>query len=174
MSWFYNEEYDESFNHAYYTSNTGVLNPSGNSGVNRTYSTSASFSRYLDQTYNVVANFNRTFAEKHTVNAMIGGELYKRRYRDFSASGYGAPTGDFADLSLTQNDAKVQSRSIDSSHAREALLSYFGRVEYDYMDKYLVAATFRRDGYSRLVNNKWGNFPGPLQVPATHNLIRQG
>ena len=160
MSWFYNEEYDESFNHAYYTSNTGVLNPSGNSGVNRTYSTNASFSRYLDQTYNVVANFNRTFAEKHTVNAMIGGELYKRRYRDISASGYGAPTGDFADLSLTQNDAKVQSRSIDSSHAREALLSYFGRVEYDYMDKYLVAATFRRDGYSRLVNNKWGNFPG--------------
>lgn len=160
MSWFYNEEYDESFNHAYYTSNTGVLNPSGNSGVNRTYSTSASFSRYLDQTYNVVANFNRTFAEKHTVNAMIGGELYKRRYRAFSASGYGAPTGDFADLFLTQNDAKVQSRSIDSSHAREALLSYFGRVEYDYMDKYLVAATFRRDGYSRLVNNKWGNFPG--------------
>lgn len=160
MSWFYNEEYDEAFNHAYYNSNVGVLNPNGSAGVNRTYSTSASFLRYFDETYNVVANFNRVFAEKHTVNAMLGSELYKRRYRDFSASGYGAPTGDFADLGLTQNDADVQSRSIDSSHAKEALLSYFARVEYDYMDKYLVAATFRRDGYSRLVNNKWGNFPG--------------
>lgn len=160
MSWYYNEEYDESFNHAYYTSNTGVLNPTGSTGVNRTYSTSAKFLRYFDETYNAVVNFNRTFAEKHSVNIMAGTELYKRRYRDFSASGYGAPTGDFADLGLTQNDANVQSRSIDSQHLREALLSYFGRLEYDYMDKYLIAATFRRDGYSRLVNNKWGNFPG--------------
>lgn len=160
MSWYYNEEYDEAFNHAYITSNVGAANPEGTAGVNRTYSSSASFSRYLNETYNVVANFNRTFADKHTVNIMAGSELYKSRYRGFSASGYGAPTGYFADLALTQNDADVQSRSIDSFHYEEALLSYFGRAEYDYMDKYLVAATIRRDGYSRLVNNKWGTFPG--------------
>lgn len=160
MSWYYNEQYTEAFNRAYYTSNAGVLNPTGTAGVDRTYSTSASFLRYFDQTYNAVANFNRTFNDKHTVNVMVGSELYKRRYRSFSASGYGAPTGDFADLALTQNDAKVQSRGIDSEHAKEALLSYFGRLEYDYMDKYLFATTFRRDGYSRLVNNRWGNFPG--------------
>lgn len=160
MSWYYNEEYDESFNHAYVTSNAGALNPNGSAGMNRTYNTSASFLRYFDETYNIVANFNRTFVDKHTVNVMVGSELYKRRYRDFSARGYGAPTGDFADLGLTQNDAEVQSRSINSTHNKEALLSYFGRVEYDYKNKYLLAATFRRDGYSRLVNNKWGNFPG--------------
>lgn len=160
MSWFYNEQYDESFNHAYYTNNTGVLNPDGNTGVSRSYNSSAQFLRYFDQTYNVVANFNRVFAEKHTVGAMAGMEYYTRRYRGFSASGYNPPTGDFPDLSLTQNDGDVQSRSIDSWHNEEGLLSYFGRVEYDYMDKYLVAATFRTDGYSRLVNNKWGSFPG--------------
>ena len=160
MSWYYNAEYDESFNHAYVTSNAGALNPNGSAGMNRTYNTSASFLRYFDETYNIVANFNRTFVDKHTVNVMVGSELYKRRYRDFSARGYGAPTGDFADLGLTQNDAEVQSRSINSTHNKEALLSYFGRVEYDYKNKYLLAATFRRDGYSRLVNNKWGNFPG--------------
>ncbi|MCD8181962.1 MAG: SusC/RagA family TonB-linked outer membrane protein [Bacteroides sp.] len=160
MSWFYNEELKEEFNHDYYTSNEGALNPTGTSGVNRTYKSTASFLRYFDQTYNVVANFNRTFADKHTVNVMAGSELYKRRYRGFSASGTGAPTGDFADLGLTQNDAKVQSRVIDSEHSREALLSYFGRLKYDYMDKYLIAATFRSDGYSRLVDNKWGSFPG--------------
>lgn len=160
MSWFYNEEYDESFDHAYVTSQTGANNPEGTSGVNRSYSTRASFSRIFDQTYNLVANFNRTFAEKHTVNVMVGSEFYKRRYRGFSASGYGAPTGYFPGLGLTQNDAEVQSRSTSSFHYEEALMSYFGRVEYDYMDKYLVAATFRRDGYSRLVNNKWGSFPG--------------
>ncbi len=160
MSWFYNEEYDEAFNHAYITNQTGAVNPEGTSGVNRNYNTSASFSRIFDQTYNVVANFNRTFAEKHTVNVMVGSEFYKRRYRGFSASGYGAPTGYFPGLDLTKNDSEVQSRSTSSFHYEEALMSYFGRAEYDYMDKYLVAATFRRDGYSRLVNNKWGSFPG--------------
>lgn len=160
MSWFYNEEFDESFNRAYVSNNTGALDPTGNSGVNRTYNTSAQFLRYLDETYNVVANFNRTFVDAHTVNVMVGSELYKRRYRGFSASGYGAPTGNFQDLDLTQNDADVQSRSTDSWHNKEALLSYFARAEYDYKNKYLLAATFRRDGYSRLVNNKWGNFPG--------------
>ena len=72
MSWYYNEEYDESFNHQYINSQAGAVNPNGNNGVNRSYNTSASFSRYFDQTYNLVANFNRVFAEKHTVNVMAG------------------------------------------------------------------------------------------------------
>lgn len=160
MSWFYNESYNESFNHQYINSQAGAVNPDGNNGVNRSYSTSASFSRYFDQTYNVVANFNRTFDDKHTVNVMAGTEFYKRRYRGFSAGGYGAPTGYFPGLGLTQNDADVQSRTMSSFHYEEAIMSYFGRAEYDYMDKYLFAATFRADGYSRLVNNKWGTFPG--------------
>ncbi len=160
MSWFYNEEYDEAFNHKYVTNQTGAANPDGTSGVNTSYNTSASFSRYFDQTYNLVANFNHVFAEKHTLNVMAGTEFYKRRYRGFSASGYGAPTGYFPGLQLTKNDSEVQSRDMSSFHYEEALMSYFGRAEYDYMDKYLVAATFRADGYSRLVNHKWGTFPG--------------
>lgn len=160
MSWYYNEEYDESFNHAYITNQAGSVNPNGTSGVNRSYQSSASFVRYFDQTYNVVVNYNHTFAEKHTLNVMVGSEYYKRRYRGFSASGYGAPTGDFGKLDYTRNDSEVQSRSTTSFHNEEALMSYFGRLEYDYIDKYLFAATFRSDGYSRLVNNKWGTFPG--------------
>src|SRR5690606_30148845 len=40
------------------------------------------------------------------------------------------------------------------------LLSYLGRLEYSYADKYLFNAVFRRDGSSRFgPNNKWGNFP---------------
>ncbi len=39
-------------------------------------------------------------------------------------------------------------------------MSYFGRVNYSYQDKYLVEATIRRDGSSRFgSNNRWGNFP---------------
>lgn len=155
MSWYYNEEFDEAFNKDYHT-NWTVLN------VNR--SSSASFLRYFDQTYNLVANFNRTFAEKHTVNVMAGWEFYKRQYKAFSASGNKAPTDDFMDLGYTfagtMSPYVASSRSIDSSHANESILSFFGRAEYDYMDKYLVAVTFREDGYSRLQDNRWGAFPG--------------
>jgi len=41
------------------------------------------------------------------------------------------------------------------------LLSYLGRVNYEFKSKYLLSASFRRDGYSGFApGNKWGNFPG--------------
>ena len=40
-----------------------------------------------------------------------------------------------------------------------SMVSYFGKLDYNYHDRYLVAFTLRRDGSSRLGNNKWGNFP---------------
>ncbi|MCM1109660.1 MAG: TonB-dependent receptor [Clostridium sp.] len=149
MSWYYNELRNSAFNKNIQTNNSGSMNTS--------HATSESFDRYFDQTYNIVANFNRTFVEKHTVNAMVGMEFYKRTRKGFDAAGQGAPTDDFADLQYT---AIGNTRSIDSWKYQEAILSYFGRVEYDYMDKYLFAATFREDGYSRLQNNRWGFFPG--------------
>ena len=160
MSWYYNEEYDESLNHKYITNQTGAVNPDGTSGVSRSYNVGASFSRTFNQTYNLVLNYNHVFNEKHTIDVMAGSEYFKSRYRGFSASGYNSPSGNFPILDLTQNDQFTQSRTTKSFHYEEALMSYFGRVQYDYMDKYLFAATFRTDGYSRLVNNKWGTFPG--------------
>lgn len=156
MSWYYNEQLSRSFN------KDRVVNANGT--MDRSRNTSESFSRYFDQTYNIVANFNRTFKEKHTVNAMLGMEYYKRNYKAFSASGNSAPTDDFEKLDYaftgSQSPYKPSSLAIGSTQAEEAILSYFGRAEYDYMDKYLVAATFRQDGYSRLQDNRWGFFPG--------------
>lgn len=155
MSWYYNEELD-SYNYgAYVTNNTGAANPKGNSGVNRNYNTYDRFLRYFDQTYNLVANFNRTFNEKHQVSAMAGMEYYKRQYKAFAASGYGA-SAPFPNLALTTQD----SRDMSSSFLEEAQISYFGRAEYIYDNRYILAATVREDGYSRLRNKRWGFFPG--------------
>ena len=159
MAWYYNEQYTASLNRAYVTNQIGAANPFGTAGVNRAYAQSASFLRYFDQTYNLVANFNRTFAEKHNINVMAGMEFYKRKYLAFSASGSGGPSPLF-NLGLTANNKNNMSRNISSDNASEALLSYFGRVEYNYDGKYLLAATFREDGYSRLLDNRWGFFPG--------------
>ena len=47
-----------------------------------------------------------------------------------------------------------------SSYSRYALLSYLGRVNYSFMEKYLITASIRSDGSSRMgADNKWGYFP---------------
>lgn len=47
-----------------------------------------------------------------------------------------------------------------SNFEEKSLVSWFGRVEYDYKDRYFLSASFRRDGSSVFgKNNKWGNFP---------------
>src|SRR5690606_3012747 len=42
----------------------------------------------------------------------------------------------------------------------DLLIAFFGRVNYNYADRYFVSAILRREGSSRFgKNNKWGNFP---------------
>lgn len=42
--------------------------------------------------------------------------------------------------------------------AGESLVSYFARADYGFKEKYLLGATFRRDGSSKFITNRWGNF----------------
>lgn len=150
MSWYYNEQLTSVFNKDFQTNQQGTMNT--------TRSTSMSFLRYFDQTYNLVANYTNTFNESHYVSAMLGTEYYNRDYKAFSAGGQGAPTDYFPNLNLTTTE--YGKRTMSSSRYQEKIMSYFGRVEYDYQNKYLIAATFREDGYSRLINHRWGFFPG--------------
>ncbi len=148
----FDEEYYEHFNKDYQRS----PGTTANNWV-RTRATSASFRRTLRQTYNGVLNYKFDL-DAHHFDAMVGYEYFDSYTRGLSASGQEAPTDDFQDLGLTSNlEGK---RSIDSWHSGERIRSYFGRLNYDYADKYLLSFTVRRDGYSRLINNRWGTFPG--------------
>ena len=51
------------------------------------------------------------------------------------------------------------------------LVSFFGRVNYSYDNRYMVTATLRRDGTSRFQNNKWGLFPS---VALGWNIANEG
>ncbi len=150
VSWYYIDQWIKRFDKNYLAN--------GNGQWNNNHASSAQTQRWFNQTYNVVANFNRTFAEKHNVNAMLGMEYYKGQYKYVTASGSQAPTDDFSSLGLTSN--KENMRGINSNIFEDAILSYMGRIEYNYDQKYLLAATFREDGYSRLQDNRWGFFPG--------------
>ena len=158
--WYYQEEKDESFNKDY-------LSSPGNKVTSR--STSAYYDRTLDQTYNAVLNYNYQINKDHYLDAMAGFEYYDSYNKGFNASGSGAPTDDFMDLQYTSKEEGK--RSIDSWHSRQRIMSFFGRVNYDYNGKYLFSISMRADGSSRFAeDNKWGFFPG---VSAGWNMHRE-
>lgn len=150
MAWSYSEYTDEGFNKDYHTNQAGTA-------INTNRESWASFYRYFNQTYSLVANYDGKFGD-HSVNAMAGTEFWDKQYKYIYAYGYGAPTDDFGDLGYTSSEEGK--RSVNTEHTRERIMSFFGRVQYDYLERYILAFTFREDGYSRLINNRWGFFPG--------------
>lgn len=148
-NWYYSESVAEAFTRDYESTPGNFV---------RTRPTSASFNRAFAQTYNAVLNYKDTYFRYHNVGVMAGMEAFDRSVIGFSASGSGAPTDDFGDLGLTKDDKGT--RNIDSSHSRQRILSYFGKIDYDYKEKYILNMVFRQDGYSSLLNNRWGFFPG--------------
>ncbi len=149
--WFYFNDNRESFM-GDYISATGPV-------YDTTHNSSNSYERLLDQTYNGLLNYQGIIARDHSIDAMLGMEYYNSYITGFSASGYGSPLSDFQDLAYTSTAAGV--RQIDSWHYRQRILSFFGRINYDYKSKYLLSLVLRRDGYSKLPkNNRWGTFPG--------------
>ena len=126
--------------------------------VGEGYHTSANRSdtrshKYLFQT---IVNYNRTF-RKHTVGLMAG---YSMESSSGASSSLSAKQ--FADNSLevfTLNDQAITGASATLT-TPSRLLSYFGRFQYEYDNRYLLTASIRRDGSSRFGReNRWGTFP---------------
>lgn len=156
--WMYDEGFSESFNQDFRTGLLSRTNP--NAGWNRTRFTDAGFDRTIRQTYNAIVNYQTSFADKHNVDAMAGFEFYDAYTKGLYASGSQAPTDDFGDLQYTLNNATTQTRSTDTYHNRDRIMSGFGRLMYDFEGRYLASFTVRRDGVSRLAgDNQYGTFP---------------
>src|SRR5205085_7616368 len=52
------------------------------------------------------------------------------------------------------------SKNVFTTGCRSALLSFFGKADYNYLEKYIVSATVRQDGSSNLgPDHRWGTFP---------------
>jgi TonB-linked SusC/RagA family outer membrane protein len=111
-----------------------------------------------DQSLNIlnenILNFKYTFAGKHSVHAMAGFTVQHQKDKSAYLSGTNFPN----DLVPTLNAAGSWSGRTDMSE--HALLSYLGRINYAFADKYLLSASIRSDGSSRFgTNTKWGIFP---------------
>ncbi|SEJ52246.1 TonB-linked outer membrane protein, SusC/RagA family [Cyclobacterium xiamenense] len=120
-----------------------------------------SLSRSYNEYYSVLAeyfvSYDKVFADLHKVN-FVGGYTTQT----FNSDGFSASKLDFIDESFDQRflDVGQTLNSINGGKSYDALASYFGRVAYDYDERYLVTATFRSDGSSKFApGNRWGYFP---------------
>ncbi len=100
-------------------------------------------------------NYNKSFFnDKLNVNALLG-YTFQRFVTEFnSVVGQGFPSDN---TPYVTSAASITSGS--SSWTSNAIESYIGRVNLDYDDKYLLSIAVRRDGSSKLVNNKYDVFP---------------
>ena len=106
--------------------------------------------------WNAIATYNLEIG-KHRGDAMIGTELNRMDYKMSSAKRY--------ELAILNTDYMWPSAGAGRQLAEGfgegfSLLSFFGKVNYTYDDKYLASVTIRRDGSSRFgTNNQYGTFP---------------
>ncbi len=115
----------------------------------------AHYRKRNQQQVNATLTYNDTFREKHNLNLMVGGEYFNYHQFNFDATTQGSPTDDIPTLNAGSNRTKTTS---DKTGYR--ILSAFGRANYNYDLKYLLSVTARYDGISRLIDNRWGFFPG--------------
>ena len=85
-------------------------------------------------------------------------------YNDFVNDGFGLTASGFLVPSLLNNSlqtaTQVLTRDIFSYKNEVRLISFLGRAVYNFDDRYLFTANFRRDGSSKFgANHRWGNFP---------------
>ena len=110
-------------------------------------------------TWQNTINYNLTLNEKHDLGFLLGHEM---RQTVSEGLGYNGTAGKehyfnqaFYDVTKISAD-----QTPSSNYTKQSMLSYFGRVNYSFMDRYLLSASLRADGSSVLAEGKkWGYFP---------------
>jgi TonB-linked SusC/RagA family outer membrane protein len=114
--------------------------------------------------------FNRTFNRKHRINAVLGLTYDQRTTKNMTYV-----VQDFVTLEKTTEQpflGQVISSPLANLDRETKLFSFLGRVNYAFNNKYILTASFRRDGVSKfLEDQRYGFFPS---VALAWNLDREG
>ena len=103
--------------------------------------------------YQQLLDWHHAF-DKHDVDIMLGHEYYRTRYQSLDAYKTNMYSFDIPELSAAVNAGSADSYSDDYNTE-----GWFGRVQYNYAEKYFGSVSYRRDASSRFApENRWGNF----------------
>ena len=107
-------------------------------------------------TTQLLVNYNKSFG-KHSLGVLLGAEQEEHTYRYTKTKRTG---GGSDELPESLNTLDASSQTNEDGGYETARRSYFGRIQYDYENKYLLEANVRSDGSSRFPkDNRWGVFP---------------
>jgi TonB-dependent starch-binding outer membrane protein SusC len=137
-----------------------------NQGVGVSGSGTETASSEQNWTWSSFLTYTKSFG-KHNLKLLAGADYQESAYEAIDATATGFPGNAIKRLSAgaTKSDAS-------STGTSWGLASYYGRLNYDFNDKYLLTAILRTDGSSRFgINNRWGLFPS---VSAAWRISKEG
>ena len=127
--------------------------------------------RTLEEIFELTAQYTKVI-KNHSINALAGYSWRSNSFQDYWMQNWDFPTDAFdynnmgAGKALKRGDAPMS-----SYQSQNKLVGYFGRINYAYLNKYLVMASIRHEGSSKFgENHKWGNFPA---VSAGWNIQKE-
>ena len=135
------------------TRSTNVSNPyygqyaSSNGIVNKSHS------RSLTYNHQQLLNYSHLFGD-HNVAVMLGHESYRSKYYSLNAS-----KSNMFDPTNNELAGAITDKSGNSYQSDYNTEGYFGRIQYDYLNRYFLSTSYRRDASSKFhPDHRWGNF----------------
>ena len=147
----------------YSQQNQNLFMPSALDEYNETYS-SSTITRNLMVLNENLLTYKRTFNERHTIDFLAGASFQVDEMQSVGGWGKDAPSDLIHYVSWNGNvyDTK-NSRALKdfmSDKERSTLVGLFGRVNYNYLQRYFASVTLRRDASSKFGEKvRWGTFP---------------
>ena len=125
---------------------------------------------WLDWNWTNTATYIDTFAEKHNLNAMVGFTAERFAWFNTQASRDDVPNN--SDVMQEVNAGTDTTAKAYGETSYNTLVSFLGRVMYNYDNRYYISASLRADGSSRFPQgNKYALFPS---VSASWRVISEG
>lgn len=109
-----------------------------------------------ENTLNYAINVNNV----HDVQVLLGHSAYENSIENHKTFGFGLQDHYGKNSFYRLENIKPGGRSLEDTYSRNAMISFFGRVNYKLMNRYLLTASVRTDGSSVLPEgNRWDYFP---------------
>jgi TonB-linked SusC/RagA family outer membrane protein len=143
------------------TSTGGSYTGQGINNASATNPSSASVSNSLRTNWAIenLLTYDRTFANKHQINAVAMYSAEQTLYNQSRMTAKGvAENFQWYNLGMTDGERSILPG--DQQFEKSGLMSYMGRVMYSYDSRYMISATIRSDGSSRLsTGHQWHTYP---------------
>ncbi|MCU0369863.1 MAG: SusC/RagA family TonB-linked outer membrane protein [Bacteroidales bacterium] len=151
--------FKSTYNYAYTSIDQRIVNLPwfiGNSFQNPDATITRNWSNYNNHIWDNILTFTKSIKE-HNVTVMAGTSFKDEGYQGLSAQGKNFPT-DMEQSWYINQSLNIPADAVSDGGLRQYGMSYFGRVAYNFKEKYLLYATLRADG-SNKYQETWGTFP---------------